>query len=314
MTYDPNKRRQKERERDLRIADLYTRYPDLEAMDHAQADLALRLMRLVASQAKPSEVRSLEDQAQKVSRMRDDFLSDHNIDPGIYIPDWDCVICEDLGQVGGKPCHCQKESQTTSRFQHSGLPHKLTLMSFANLDLSVYQDPGDMAGKVARLQVLCQALAAKEPMGNLIFTGGVGRGKTHLAAAVANCLLEQGGRVRYWRVDDFLDSLRRVKYEEDLGEGDRFFRDLKEVDLLILDDLGAETLSEFSLNQLQRVIEDRNLANKTWIICTNLAINAIEARYDSRLADRLFEKTAVFRLESPQSYRLKGRSDDVHPI
>lgn len=314
MSQDSTKRREKEAMRDQRVSELHARYPDLAAIDQSQRTTAMQLMRLIASQADPKAIQALEKDAQALSQARKAFLEQANIDPQIYEPDWDCSLCEDRGSINGQLCNCQKERHSSARIAASGLPEKLLSMRFDTIDLRAYSQPQDMAQKIARLQDFCRFIVAKEAMGNLILTGEVGRGKTHLAAAVANCVLDQGGRVRYWRVDSFLDELRRVKFEEEAFESERFFKDLREVDLLVLDDLGAESISEFSLNQLQRVIEERNLHNRSWIICTNLATNAIEENYDARLADRLFEKTSVFRLEGPRSYRGKEKPSDVRLI
>lgn len=314
MSRPDEKRRQKEHERDERIAALYEAYPDLKAIDQAQRDQALQLMRMAATQASAEEVDAIRREAEALTQTRQAFLATIGLDDSVYEPAWDCPYCQDRGHIQGRTCSCQKAAQDQARRHASGLPKKLQAMTFANFDPSYYQKPEDMIQKIDRLQAFCQDLAAGKPMGNLILTGEVGRGKTHLAAAVANCLLRQGGQVRYHRVDDFLDLVRRVKFDESPQAIDAFFTKLRQVDLLILDDLGAESISEFSLNQLQRVIEDRNLANKSWIVCTNLPTNAIEESYDARLADRLFEKTTVFRMESARSMRGQNRPDDVRLI
>ena len=142
-------------------------------------------------------------------------------------------------------------------------------------------------------------------MGNLVLRGFVGRGKTHLSVAIANACIDRGLSVVYRRTDDLLDLIRLSKFErgQDSEETIRTFDLLQNCDLLILDDFGAEPRTEFAIDELTRLIEDRNLRNKSWVLNTNLELNDIETLYDPRLMERITEKATVFRLEAPESLR-----------
>lgn len=143
-------------------------------------------------------------------------------------------------------------------------------------------------------------------MGNLVLRGYVGRGKTHLSAAIANACIERELSVVYRRTDDLLDLIRYSKFErgQDDEETIRTFDLLRNCSLLILDDFGAEPRTEFAVDELTRLIEERNLRNKSWVINTNLELNDIEKLYDPRLMERITEKATVFRLETPASLRM----------
>ena len=149
--------------------------------------------------------------------------------------------------------------------------------------------------------------------GNLVLRGFVGRGKTHLSAAIANACIERGLTVVYRRTDDLLDLIRVSKFErgQDSDETIRTFDLLRNCDLLILDDFGAEARTEFAIDELTRLIEDRNLRNKSWVLNTNLEYGDIEKLYDPRLMDRIDEKATVFRLEMPESFRREEARKDL---
>ena len=61
-----------------------------------------------------------------------------------------------------------------------------------------------------------------------------------------------------------------------------------ECDLLILDDLGTEFLSQFVTSMLYNIINTRLLEGRPTIISTNLTFQEISKRYTDRLASRLF--------------------------
>lgn len=300
-----SKREQKKQERDERVQAMHRAHPDL-----AEADRRLNAHALAC--VKRSLRGSIEglDEADKIYQAlraeRGVILAKYGLTEALYEPEWDCPICQDRGYVRpGEPCDCQLKERREATYLASGLPEKYRNMTFDNFRTDVYTDPDDMVRKLGRIKRFILALAEGRPMGNLVLRGYVGRGKTHLSAAIANACIERNLTVVYRRVDDLLDLIRVCKFErgQDSEETIRTFDLLINSDLLILDDFGAEVRTDFAVDELTRLIEERNLKNKSWIINTNLELNDIEKSYDPRLMERLTEKTTVFRLEMPDSYR-----------
>ena len=93
---------------------------------------------------------------------------------------------------------------------------------------------------------------SRDPRGWIVFTGGNGCGKTHLAAAIANERLEQGERVAFANVPDLLDQLRSAYAPDAAQSYDQLFASLVEVPLLILDDLGAQKSSPWAMRLVAR--------------------------------------------------------------
>ncbi|MDO4281391.1 MAG: ATP-binding protein [Peptococcaceae bacterium] len=300
-----SKREQKKQARDLLVRDLHKKYPDLDAIDSKLSAYALDCVkRSLRGGAKGLDASDATYQALK--QAREAVLASHGLTEAIYEPQWDCPICQDRGYVRpGVPCSCQLRQRREATYLASGLPEKYRDKTFDNFRTDVYTDPAAMEKKLARIHRFIDALAEGRPMGNLVLRGYVGRGKTHLSAAIANACIERDLTVVYRRVDDLLDLIRLCKFErgQDSEETIRTFDLLYNSDLLILDDFGAEPKTEFSIDELTRLIEERNLNNKSWIINTNLEYNDIEKLYDARLMERIDEKATVFRLDSPESMR-----------
>ena len=116
----------------------------------------------------------------------------------------------------------------------------------------------------------------------LLFYGDVGTGKTYIAAAIANALLDQGKRVL---MRDFTEISNISAFESD-----EYVRSLSSYDLLILDDLGAERTSEFALQNVFNVINRRMESGKPLIITTNKSVDDIKGAEDltlRRINDRI---------------------------
>lgn len=123
----------------------------------------------------------------------------------------------------------------------------------------------------------------EEQGAGLLLTGPVGTGKTFYAAAIVNALLEQGVPALIVSTVQLLNLLR--------GNVDRreIFDRLNIFSLLVLDDLGAEHLSDYALEQLEAVVDARALAEKPLCVTTNLTPQEIKSPADLRFR-RLFDR------------------------
>lgn len=122
---------------------------------------------------------------------------------------------------------------------------------------------------------MCKDYLGKYQTGNsLLIIGGYGTGKTHLASAIANALLEDGVPALY---DTWAGHLQRLKDEFANGER-RHLALMKKVDVLILDDLGKDKLTEWNNEVLFEVINYRYEHRKPVVITTNATPRELEER------------------------------------
>lgn len=133
----------------------------------------------------------------------------------------------------------------------------------------------------------------------LLFWGDVGTGKSFLAACIANRLLDQGVSVMMTNFTRILNKLSDLQVKERC----QYIASFGKVDLLIIDDLGVERNSEFALEQVYAVIDERYKANLPLIITTNLTPRQMRsvqdvahARIYSRVAhyEKLFHQPEAF--------------------
>ncbi|NLT95354.1 MAG: ATP-binding protein [Clostridia bacterium] len=285
---------------------LHERFPRLKEIAEEISRLSYEMINVGILKKNRFRAAQIDKEVKLLLKEKELILKANSIPLNIYEPEWDCPKCQDRGYIDpGVLCECYKRERLDAIFQQSGISGNNENKTFANFDVSFYRDAKSMQDKVERCKEFALKVVKKENQNNLFFTGPVGRGKTHLSLAIANEVLKQGATVIYKRIDDLLDIIREYKYNREGEQLDKNFQldYLKNVDLLIIDDLAAENITPFAQNQIRIIIEDRNNYNKPWIINSNLNINELQDYYGQRVTDRIIEKADIFSFESEMSIR-----------
>ncbi len=126
---------------------------------------------------------------------------------------------------------------------------------------------------------------AKEPVGWLVFKGGYGCGKTHLAAAIANYRLNLGHPVLFVSVPDLLDHLRAAYAPGAATSYDERFEQVRNAPLLVLDDLGTQSNTDWAQEKLYQIFNHRYNTRLPTVVTTNQELESIEIRIQSRMVD-----------------------------
>ncbi len=127
---------------------------------------------------------------------------------------------------------------------------------------------------------------AANPDGWLIFEGGLGCGKSHLAAAIANQRENAGDTVVFSIVPDLLDHLRAAFAPTSELTYDKLFELVRGAHLLVLDDLGSENGTAWATEKLFQLINHRYINRLPTVITTNIRLMShMDERIRSRLSD-----------------------------
>jgi DNA replication protein DnaC len=120
--------------------------------------------------------------------------------------------------------------------------------------------------------------------------GDVGTGKTSLAMLVSKAALEDGHSVAIYSLPRLLSRIRRT-YDAEAGEQSylEFFQRLTSVDLLHVDDLGVEKRTDWVLEQLYALVDERYEAQRSILVTTNLDQSQLEEQIGARTVSRLVE-------------------------
>ena len=112
-----------------------------------------------------------------------------------------------------------------------------------------------------------------------------------MSNCIANELLKNGKTVLYQTAPILLENVINYKMSKQKDSLDNIYKSILDSDLLIIDDLGTESLNSMKLSELFTILNTRllNLNNKVTktIISTNLGINNIFRNYEERIGSRI---------------------------
>ena len=132
----------------------------------------------------------------------------------------------------------------------------------------------------------------------LLFKGNCGTGKTFLANCICNFLIDKGYAVLSFKLADYLRVLRE-DFEKKTGLETRLLEAIKEADMVFIDDLGSEKISEdWGKENLYSLIDTRYGASKPILITTNLTapemIDFLKYKNTDKILDRINQMTKTF--------------------
>lgn len=204
-----------------------------------------------------------------------------------------CKKCEDTGFVGGYACECRIQILKDIAKDSLASVSPSANCTFSNFNLDFYPLPADNTTgvsprkRMSEIFEYCKCYA--EDFGtdseSLYLHGATGLGKTHLSLAIANTVAENGFRVIYDSAQNILSSLEREKFSHN-NSGERE-KEILDCDLLIIDDLGSEFSTQFTVAAVYNIINTRLNRSKPVIISTNLTKNELEAKYTQRVTSRI---------------------------
>lgn len=142
----------------------------------------------------------------------------------------------------------------------------------------------------------------------ILFYGDVGTGKSFLACAIANALLERLVSVSVTNFPRILNGLQGSFDDERQKRIDR----LQHYSLLVIDDLGVERDTSYSVEQVYNVVDTRARSGKPVIITTNLSMKDLEnppSLAYKRIYDRVLEMCPIRLKMVGESRRASNASD-----
>ncbi|KKM97002.1 hypothetical protein LCGC14_1172360 [marine sediment metagenome] len=257
---------------------------------------------------------------------------------------YDCPVCRDGGflhprKEDGKPdysklisCKCREAEILANR--------NARLLELCNLPFGTESWTLDNYETDKRWPSLAEAKqAAIDYAGNageaewLILMGKRDTGKTHLAIGICRRWLIKGKAAKYILVPQMLDDLREgysqdrrreASYRRDQEAGlsgdwgelpyEAQMRMLKDVDLLVLDDLGAQVPTPWAMEKIMMIIDHRYINGLPLVVTTNKPLNKLPGDAEGRIGSRLlrFQASKIITLASDEyrTWRRKEKRND----
>ena len=128
---------------------------------------------------------------------------------------------------------------------------------------------------------------------SLLFSGATGLGKTFLSACIARTVADRGYSVCYVSAEALFADFEQQKFRP--REGEDVTRKYLACDLLILDDLGTEMTTQFTIAALYQVVNTRLMESRATIVSTNLPVGELDRRYSAQIASRLLGAYTLYK-------------------
>lgn len=281
--------------------------PEIEQIDReiTANGIAYAKMALTNSQISAAQ---LEAKNQLLIQKKEQLLVTNGFAKDYLAPIYTCPDCKDTGFIEGEKCHCFKQAIIDFLYEQANLGHILKQENFDQFRFDYYADgPVDPylgmtpQENIQQVVTKCQKFIAdfETSYDNILVYGNTGVGKTFLINCIAKEILDMSYTVVYLTSFQFFDIMEKHTFSrslEEKTEAAHQFEHIFDCDLLIIDDLGTETVNSFLASQLYQCINERHLHEKSTIISTNLSFDDIKNRYSERVFSRIVSNYKAFKI------------------
>ena len=292
------KKNSRKREMEHRRREVFAKVPRIGEIEQQLDRYGIRMLNLIASGQcdEKQAVSGIVAENKAFMEERERLLIQAGFDKNYLEILPECKKCGDSGFEDGKICSCLRREITACALKDANLSEGLSEQTFENFRLSYYSDEyveeygcsprENMQAILNECKSFSQNFDSTNE--NLLFCGGCGLGKTFLSSAIANKLIEQGKDVLYVSCNALFPILEDMHFGREVSQSAEYIiKKLGECELLILDDLGSEFVTQFTSAELFRIINTRLLYGKKMIISTNLNRSMLKKTYNERIASRI---------------------------
>ncbi len=293
--YD-EKRELAERKAEAFDAALCARSPEYAAITKRLSGIGVRLLLAGRSPNKETRMTEIRRETEELRARRIEVLASLGYTEEDADVHYECAECSDTGYTDKGICICLKRRLAERQLENSGLGTLCRRCSFDNFFLKYYGDTQENLAHMEKVLAAAKKYASEfDPAESrsLLFIGGTGLGKTHLCAAIAREVAFAGHTVLYTGAQAMFNDFSNERFRNGYAPmelTEKYF----ETDLLIIDDLGAEAINQFSVSCLYELINTRMIKGKPVIINTNFDANSLREKYADRITSRLFGEYSVF--------------------
>ena len=298
-------------QQDLRIQEVYKKIPEYETLEQTIvslcADEARARVLHTPTDNTASEAGRLHDRITELQNRQRTLLISSGFPENYLELKYDCPVCRDSGFSGNDLCACFRQAAAQKIYSQSRIAPILEKENFNTFNMNYYSEaieprfgisPADnMKAIVSRCQSFIQNFDSQ--FANLFITGNTGVGKSFLTHCIANELLKASRSVLYMTAFELIEAFEAHTFgntddgEESFYE-DTLFDSIMNCDALIIDDLGTETINNFTVSQLFLCLNHRQECRKSTIISTNLPVESIQDIYSELISSRIISYYHIF--------------------
>jgi DNA replication protein DnaC len=206
-----------------------------------------------------------------------------------------CCKCNDDGFVNGHSCGCRISLLRSLAFAELSELSPMECSTFETFKADYYPKAIDLEtgispySRMTEIFNFCKAYAEDFDTSSpsIFMHGKTGLGKTHLSLAIAGVVVNAGFGVIYGSAQNLLSKLEREHFSRNSEKTGDAEQSLLECELLILDDLGTEFSTQFTVSAIYNIINTRISRGLPVILNTNLTPEELEQKYTQRITSRI---------------------------
>jgi len=291
------KRRRNQERLDYRMQTVYSKAPRVREIDAELRATMVELVGVAVGAGAVSQIDDIRDRNMKLQEERRVELARAGYAETYLDGEYMCEKCNDTGYTYTIMCECLAAIYKDEQAASLSSLFKLGNETFESFNLSFYDDKPASGTSISPRQnmnviyEICVEYAksfGNDSM-NLFFNGAPGLGKTFLSASIARVVADNGFSVVYDMAASMFSKFEDAKFlrTDDIealrNETNRYL----ECDLLIIDDLGTEMTTAFTISTLYEIVNTRLVTGKKTIINSNMTLAELNRRYSEQIMSRL---------------------------
>lgn len=284
--------------------EVYAKVPEILEIDKKITANMILVSKVALSPLSGVNLQSIKSENETLKLKKVDLLSKNGFSSNYLDEVYECNICKDSAYIKDKICGCvyKKYDILESRKKGFGSKNEASFDSFnlafyskkvnEHFGISPYENARNNLDDLKKY-----AMNFSQNSENLLFYGASGTSKTFLANAIAREVSKQGFSVISKSSIEIFENYESMKFSSYNQETKALIDEYKSCDLLIIDGLGNELVTTFTISAFYSLINYRIENSKPTIITTNLKVSKLSEKYSESIFSRLngdFEQYLFF--------------------
>lgn len=296
-----NIRHKNEQILNLRKEKIRNTIPEVLNIENEIGKLSIKLSINILNNTKHKDkyVKDLKEKIKNLRERKANLMLLNNYPINYLDTIYKCDKCKDTGFIGTKKCSCYKQKLIKLYYNNSDLMNILNKNNFDNFNFRLYsplKNEGEPTSPRKNIEKIASTSwkyieSFSSSKNNFLFYGNPGTGKTFLSNCIAKELLDRGFLVVYRTSEALIQDLKNIRFKENTELEDLILN----CDLLIIDDLGSEQITDFSKTELFNVINRKLLKQNKMLISTNCDLEELLKCYSERISSRLLGEFTLFK-------------------
>lgn len=288
---------------DIHIQEVYQKIPEYEQLEQ-------EIVSLCASEARArimnpdkdfdKSAANLHEHIKKLKTRQENLLVKRGFPANYLELSYECPKCKDTGFFENDLCSCFRRAAARKIYDQSKITPILERENFNTFNINYYSEIPDSRFGISPAENMRTIISRchkyienfDDQFSNLFIYGETGVGKSFLTHCIAQELLKKSRSVLYLTAFELIEAFEKHTFGNTEDKEDNFYEDtlfdsILNCDALIIDDLGTETVNNFTVSQLFLCLSHRQQYEKSTIISTNLPVEAIQELYSERIFSRI---------------------------